>query len=131
MSWARKLALTAALLALMLSACGTSAKPEAGSLNATSSVHKGIDDPRKTHIQCLRAKHIPVTRFGHVWFQVGTRPSGPTVQFAPTPGAAQNLQITGQVAGAEVIGAALLYPNQASGMLLKSVETCVAKGVTG
>jgi len=111
MSWA-KLAPTVALLALVLSACGTSAKPVAGS-------------------QCLRTKHIPVTRFSHVWFQVGTRPSGPTVQFAPTPGAAQNLQITGQVSGAEVIGAALLYPNQATGTLLKKVETCVAKGVTG
>ncbi len=131
MSWALKLAPTAALLALMLSACGTTAKPVAGSLSATSIVHKGIDDPRKTHIQCLRAENIPVTRFGHVWFQVGTRPSGPTVQFAPTPGAAQNLQITAQEAGAEVIGAALLYPNQAAGTLLKKVETCVAKGVTG
>lgn len=130
MSWA-KLAPTVALLALVLSACGTSAKPVAGSLNATTIVHKGIDDPRKTHIQCLRTEHIPVTRFSHVWFQVGTRPSGPTVQFAATPGAAQNLQITGQVSGAEVIGAALLFPNQASGTLLKKVETCVAKGVTG
>ena len=130
MSWA-KLAPTVALLALVLSACGTSAKPVAGSLNAATIVHKGIDDPRKTHIQCLRTEHIPVTRFSHVWFQVRTRPSGPTVQFAPTPGAAQNLQITGQVSGAEVIGAALLYPNQASGTLLKKVETCVAKGVIG
>ncbi len=130
MSWA-KLAPTVALLALVLSACGTSAKPVAGSLNATRVARKGIDDPRKTHIQCLRAEHIPVTRFSHVWFQVGTRPSGPTVQFARTPGAAQDLQITGQVSGAEVIGAALLYPNQASGSLLKKVETCVAKGVTG
>jgi len=130
MSWA-KLAPPVALLALVLSACGTSAKPVAGSLNATTILHKGIDDPRKTHIQCLRTEHIPVTRFSRVWFQVGTRPSGPTVQFAATAGAAQNLQITGQVSGAEVIGAALLYPNQASGTLLKKVETCVAKGVTG
>ena len=130
MSWA-KLAPAVALLALLLSACGTSAKPVAGSLNATTIVHKGIDDPRKTHIQCLRNEHIPVTRFGHVWFQVGTKPDGPTVQFARTAGAAQDLQITGQVTGAEVIGAALLYPNQAPDSLLKKVETCVAKGVTG
>ncbi len=130
MSWA-KVASTVALLALALSACGSSAKPEAGSLNATTIVHKGIDDPRKTHIQCLRTEHIPVVRFSHVWFQVGTRPSGPTVQFAATPGAAQNLQITGQVTGAYVIGAALVYPNQAPDRLLKKVDACVAKGVTG
>jgi hypothetical protein len=130
MSWSKS-APAVALLALVLSACGTSVKPEAGSLKATTVVHQGIDDPRKTHIQCLRDEGIPVMRFGHVWFQVGTQPSGPTVQFAPTPGAAQNLQITGQVTGAEVIGAALLYPNQASGPLLKKVEACVAKGVTG
>ncbi len=130
MPWAKS-APAVALLTLVLSACGSSAKPEAGSLKATTVVHQGIDDPRTTHIQCLRNEHIPVTQFGHVWFQVGTRPSGPTVQFAPTPGAAQNLQITGQVTGAEVIGAALLYPNQASGALLKQVESCVAKGVTG
>jgi hypothetical protein len=131
MSATTKLAPAVVLLALVLSACGAAAKPEAGSLKATSVVHQGIDDPRKTHIQCLRDEHIPVTRFGHVWFQVGTQPSGPTVQFAVTPGAAQNLQITGQVTGAEVIGAALVYPNQASNALLKQVETCVAKGVTG
>lgn len=130
MSWA-KLAPAVVLLAFVLSACGSSTKPEAGTLKAVSVVHQGIDDPRKTHIQCLHNEHIPVTRFSHVWFQVGTRPSGPTVQFAITPGAAQNLQITGQVTGAEVIGAALLYPNQASGALLKKVESCVAKGVTG
>ncbi len=129
MSWA-KLAPTVAL-ALLVSACGTSAKPEAGSLNATRIVPRGIDDPRKTHIQCLRAEHIPVTRFSHVWFQVGTRPSGPTVQFAATPGAAQNLQITAQETGAYVIGAALVYPNQASDRLLKKVDACVSKGVTG
>jgi len=130
MSWA-KLAPAVALLALLLSACGTSAKPVAGSLKATAIAHKGIDDPRKTHIQCLRTEHIPVTRFSHVWFQVGTRPSGPTVQFARTPGAAQDLQITAQVTGAYVVGAALVYPNQASDRLLKKVDACVSKGVTG
>jgi hypothetical protein len=108
MSATTKLAPAVVLLALVLSACGAAAKPEAGSLKATSVVHQGIDDPRKTHIQCLRDEHIAVT-----------------------PGAAQNLQITGQVTGAEVIGAALVYPNQASNALLKQVETCVAKGVTG
>lgn len=117
--------------AVALAACGSTAKPVAGTLKAASVSHKGIDDPRRIHVQCLRAEGIPVTEFRHVWFQVGSKPSGPTVQFAPTPGAAQNMQITGEVTAAEVIGAALLYPNQAPGALLKKVETCVAKGVTG
>jgi hypothetical protein len=63
--------------------------------------------------------------------QIGAKPSGPTVQFTPTPGAAQEEQISGQVESAEVIGAALLYPNQASDSLLQKVEGCVAKGVSG
>ncbi len=130
MTWAKS-APAVALLTLVLAGCGSSAKPEAGTLKAAAVARQGTDDPRKTHIQCLRNEHIPVTRFGHVWFQVGTKPDGPTVQFARTAGAAQDLQITGQVTGAEVIGAALLYPNQAPDSLLKKVETCVAKGVTG
>jgi hypothetical protein len=63
--------------------------------------------------------------------QIGTKPSGPTVQFMPTPGAAQEAQISGQVESAEVIGSALLYPNQAPDGLLQKVESCVAKGVKG
>ena len=59
------------------------------------------------------------------------RPAGPTVQFQPTPGDAQGKQIGGQAQGAEVIGSALLYPNQAPSSLLSKVESCVAKGVQG
>ena len=59
------------------------------------------------------------------------RPTGPTVSLQPTPGDAQGVQIDGQAQGAEVIGSALLYPNQASDELLTKVETCVAKGVQG
>jgi hypothetical protein len=129
-----KLALAAGLAAISLSACGTTAKPEAGTLKAVAKNHKGVDDPRKKHIACLRQDHVPVTPItlnGEPAFQVGTSPSGPTVVFTPTPGAAQELQIDGQVQGAEVIGAALLYPNQAPEGLLSTVEGCVAEGVSG
>ena len=64
-------------------------------------------------------------------FQVKTRPAGPTVVFYATPGAAQNVQIIGRAQGAEVIGAALLYPNQTPSKLLGKVESCTAKGVSG
>jgi hypothetical protein len=129
-----KLALAVGLAAISLSACGTSAKPEAGTLGAVAKNHKGIDDPRKKHITCLRQDHVPVTPMtinGEPAFQVGTAPIGPTVVFTPTAGAAQELQIDGQVQAAEVIGSALLYPNQASEKLLSTVEGCVAEGVSG
>ena len=63
--------------------------------------------------------------------QVGSPPSGPTIVFEPTPGAAQEMQIDGQVQGAEVIGSALVYPNHASDAVLSTVENCIAVGVTG
>jgi hypothetical protein len=130
-----KLALATGLAAISLSACGITAKPEAGTPKATTSNHAGVDDPRKTHFACLRQEHIPVVEVslagGLPGLQVGSYPSGPTVRFEPTPGAAQELQIDGQVESAEVIGSALLYPNQAPAALLKQVEDCVAKGVSG
>jgi len=136
-----KLALAIGLAAISLSACGNTAKPEAGTLKATTKQHEGVDDPRKTHIACLQQDHIPVVKFytaavagvpaGYPGLQIGTKPFGPTVVFEPTPGAAQGSQIDGQVESAEVIGSALVYPNQAPDQLLAKVENCVAKGVSG
>ncbi len=126
-----KLALAAGLTALSLAACGGTAKPEAGTLKAATKNHKGVDDPRTIHVACLRQEHIPVLKFSRTWLQIGSKPYGPTVHFAPTPGAANEFQISGQIESAEIIGAALLYPNQAPGGLLHKVEACVAKGVTG
>ncbi|MDQ6834692.1 MAG: hypothetical protein M3016_00715 [Actinomycetota bacterium] len=126
-----KLVLGFVLAAVSLSACGIAAKPEVGSLKAQTKSQQGVDDPRKVRIQCLRDEHVPVQQFSHTWLQVGAQPSGPTIHFAPTPGAAQEDQISGAVQGAEVIGSALLYPNQAPDGLLSRVEACVAKGVTG
>jgi hypothetical protein len=136
-----KLVLALGLVAVSVAACGSTAKPEAGTLKATTTNHKGIDDPRTTHLACLQQDKIPVVEFsttsgsglpaGYPALQIGTRPAGPTVVFEPTPGAAQETQIDGQVTGAEVIGSALLYPNQAPGSLLTKVENCVAQGVSG
>jgi len=126
-----KLALVAALAAASLSACGVTAKPEAGTLKASTVSHKAIDDPRQKHIVCLRQDHIPVVLIGSTAMQIESKPYGPTVYFEPTPGAAQYAQIDGQAQGAEIIGSALLYPNQASDQLLSKVEACVKLGVTG
>jgi hypothetical protein len=126
--------LVVALATLVLSACGSSAKPEAGTPGAIATNHKNVDDPRKKHLTCLHQEHIPVRRVtigGLPGMQIGVRPAGPTVQFQPTPGDAQGEQISGKAQGAEVIGSALVYPNQAPAALLSKVETCVATGVQG
>lgn len=129
-----RIAPLAVLAALVLAACGTTAKPQAGTAAAIAASRKGIDDPRTKHIDCLRQFHIGV-RLERIdsdpSFQVGVRPTGPTVQFLASPGAAQYAQIEGKAQGAEVIGSALLYPNQAPAGLLNEVETCVEKGVQG
>jgi hypothetical protein len=131
-----KLAAASGLAALALSACGNSAKPVAGTIppTATTAGHAAVDDPRtaKTnHVTCLRQKNLPVTPVGNVSIQIGTLPAGPTVVFEPTPGAAQFDQMSGKVKSAEVIGSALLYPNQASDQELKQIEDCLASGVVG
>jgi hypothetical protein len=133
-----KLAAAIGLSALSLSACGTTSKPEAGTPKAIAKSHKGLDDPRKKHIACLQQAHITVhteqiTVAGKALpgFLAGTPQSGPTVSFEPTPGDAQGVQIQGEAQGAEVIGSALLFPNQAPAPLLSAVENCVAQGVSG
>lgn len=122
-----------ALAAVVLSACGTSSKPVAGSIPANSlkSGHAVVDDPRSKHVTCLRAHHLPVIEQGETNLRIGTATGDPTVTFAPTPGAAQEEQITNRVESAEVIGSALLYPHRASDAELQVIEDCLAQGVSG
>jgi hypothetical protein len=133
-----KLAAAVVLSALSLSACGISSKPEAGTQNAIINGHKGLDDPRAKHTACLKQAHVPfhleqltVAGKNLQSIQVGRAPAGPTISFEPTPGDAQGLQIQAEAQGAEIIGSALVYPNQASDNLMTVVENCVAKGVSG
>jgi hypothetical protein len=128
-----KIAAACGLAAVVLAGCGSSAKPEAGSV-ATPRPPYGrgkIDDTRTTHVTCMRDDGLPVVEVGQTGVQVGSPPAGPTIQFLPTPGAAQQAQISGQVQGAEVIGSAVLYPNQSSDGELTKVEDCLAVGVQG
>lgn len=121
-----KSAALAALAAVALGACGSAIKPPQG--------HGRVDDPRinnPNHLACLTRHGLPVQLVGRTGIQIGPLPAGPTVRFAPTPGAAQALQIEGQAEGAEVIGSALLYPHGADDKELNTIETCLSKGVTG
>ncbi len=131
-----KLAVACGLAALALSACGSAAKPVAGSPGvATNPGTRGkIDDPRTTknnHLACIRQDGLQVAEAGNTDIQIGTPPGGPLIHFEPTAGQAQGAQIAGTAQGAEVIGNALLYPNQGSDAELAKIENCLAQGVTG
>ena len=130
---ATKRALVCALAALALSACASTTKPPAGTLNANGTpVSRGkIDDPRTKHMACLLQNHIAATETGADTIQVGRAGVGPLIHFLASPGAAQWEQISGQVESAEVIGGALLYPNRAPDSELQTIESCTALGVNG
>ena len=115
------------LTALAASACGSAVK------SATSSRGR-IDNPataKANRIQCLTDKHIPVRQVSLNELWLGPQPASPRVVFDATEGAAQGVQIHGQDPGAEVIGAALLFPDQAPGKELSVIENCLSKGVKG
>ena len=119
--------------AVVVSGCGSKANPVAGSAGARSQ-HPGraaVDDPRAKRLKCMIEHHLPATEVGQTDIQIGAAPGGATVTFTPTPGAAQALQINGQARGAEVIGGALLFPNQAPENELQVIESCVAIEVKG
>jgi hypothetical protein len=133
-----KLAVASGLVAVALSACATAAKPVAGTpgIAKNPGTRGKVDDPRTTkndHLACLRQANLQVAEIGGADVQIGSPPGGPSVHFTPTAGVAQGLQMDGQpqYQGAEVIGSALLYPNQGSDAELKKIESCLAVGVTG
>ena len=127
-----KLAIACGFVAVVLSACGAKSNPPAGTISptATSAGHAKLDDPRTAHAMCLSQHKIPVTEVGRVWLQINVAGS-PKVLFTPTPGAAQSRQIAGQDPGAEVIGSAMLFPEQASDSDLTAIENCLTQGVKG
>jgi hypothetical protein len=139
-----KLATACGLAAAVLSGCGITAKPLAGTprLDSAPGYYGRVLDPRASHANCLRAAGLSITEYytragevngignGLPAIQVGTAPSGPTIVFEPNAGIAEGTQLSGQVTGAEEIGAALLFPNRASDALLKTVEGCTDIGVT-
>ncbi|MGN6168553.1 MAG: hypothetical protein ACTHQQ_10340 [Solirubrobacteraceae bacterium] len=118
-------AMAAACVAVVvLSGCASLARPARGRGAAV--------DPRtgsSNYLACLRANRLSVSELGSNRLQVGKLPSGPTIVFEPTAGIAEGRQIEGKVQGAEVIGAALLYPNHASGAELTLIENCLGQGV--
>jgi hypothetical protein len=131
-----KVVIGAILTVIAIAACGGSVQP-ASPAGSTKLVSRGrVDDPRTAmsdHVACLRQARLPVQEIGSTQIQIGPPSVGPMVLFVPTDGAAQADQIQGapRYQGAEVIGSALLYPNQASDAELGTVEACLTQGVKG
>jgi hypothetical protein len=132
-----KLVMACGLMALLLGACGIQKKPEAGTphVNKAHGSHAKWDDPRKGREKCLKKKHLHGRYYtasgGRPAIQVGTLPTGPTIIFDATPAGAEYQQILGNTQAAEIIGAALVYPNKAKSHVMKLVENCMAVGVAG
>ena len=121
-----KTLLAGGLAVVALSACGSAVKPSQG--------RGRVDDPRTggpDYLKCIRDQGLTAVEVGATGIQVGQPSAGPTIRFLPTPGAATAAQIDGNTQGAEVIGAALLYPNGASNGELQAVEGCLDHGVKG
>jgi hypothetical protein len=127
--------LTPVLAALALAGCGAvKVQPTAPKGSTTLASRGKIDSPLTAmhdHLGCIRGAKLPVQVVSPIKLQVGPWPAGPTVVFTPTAGAAQADQITGQAQAAEVIGTALLYPNQGSPSELSAIEDCLDQGVQG
>ena len=114
--------------AVLLGGCSSVVKPPQG--------RGKVEDPRtaaySNYYQCLVNHHLPAQKVGNVGIQVGAAPGSPTIQFLPTPSAAQAAQIEGQAQyqPAEVIGTALLYPRSGSDDELSQIESCLTAKVT-
>jgi hypothetical protein len=124
-----------ALTALALAGCGSVQVQPASSAGSTKLASRGrVDSPATNmhnYLGCMRAGHLPVQSVSPTRLQVGPAPAGATIVFTPTPGASQADQIRGSAQGAEVIGSALVYPNQAPEPALSVIEACLARGVQG
>jgi hypothetical protein len=116
----------------LLAGCGTvQVKP--ASLGAAGS-RGAIDNPatnRPDHVACLKQAGFSVSQPDATDLVVGSGASAVRIHFTPTPGSAQDRQITDAEGGAEVIGGALVYPGTAPDDQLSAIEACIAQGVKG
>lgn len=118
-----------------LAGCGAVKVQPTAPAGSTKLVSRGkVDSPltdMHNHLECLRGEHLAVQVLSSTKLQVGPAPAGPTIVFTPTAGAAQARQIDATAQGAEVVGTALLYPNQGSDSELTGIEDCLDQGVQG
>lgn len=130
----RRLITGLSFAALVLAGCGGAVRVQPSTpAGSTQLASRGrVDSPLtgvRDHLGCLRAAKLPVQVVSPVRLQVGAAPTGPTIVFTPSPAVAQADQIQALAQGAEVIGSALVYPNQGSRAELSSIGACLAQGV--
>jgi hypothetical protein len=121
------------LATLALAGCGAiKVQPSTPAGSAKLASRGRVDDPATgmdNHLACLRGAHLPVQVISPIKLQIGPAPAGPTVVFTASDAVAQADQIEGESQGAEVIGSALVYPNQGSDGELGTIGACLAQGV--
>ena len=125
---------TVAFAVLALTGCGAVKVQPTTPAGSSKLASRGkVDAPvnMRNHVGCLRAAHLDVRVLSPTRLQIGPAPAGPTIVFSPTPGAAQAYQIDGSAQSAEVIGSALVYPNQGSDGEMATIGACLAQGVQG
>ncbi len=83
------------------------------------------NDKRAVALACIRDEQgLPARLSGQKSIQVDG-PGGPRVEFLLSGGEAEGRQFQGDAQGAEQIGSALLFVNQADDEQLKKLETCL------
>jgi hypothetical protein len=76
-------------------------------------------------VNCIKDKGIAARKIGSDEIQVGRPGSGPRIVVLRTPGEAEAKDFANEAPGAEQIGRALLYVNDASDELLEEIEGCL------
>ena len=83
------------------------------------------NDKRAVALNCITNREgLDARLAGEKSIQVDG-PSGPRVEFFVSSGEAEALQFQGEAQGAQQVGAALLFVNQASDAVLEKVEACL------
>jgi hypothetical protein len=130
----KRLLTAVTFVAVALTGCGAVQVQPTTPAGSTTLAGRGrVDSPvkMKNHLACLRDARLPVQVVSQTRLQIGPAPAGPTIVFSPTAGAAQAYQIDGSAQAAEVIGSALVYPNQGSDAEMATIGACLAQGVQG
>jgi hypothetical protein len=106
--------------ALALGACGS-----AGGGGGAAAPGPNPNDKRGVALGCIeREKGLDARLVGEKSIQVGG-PGGPRIEFFVSAGEAEGKQFQGEAQGAEQVGAALLYVNDAGDEVLEKVEDCL------
>ena len=119
-------ALTVAVL--VLAGCGSERQPsQSGGQSASLGGAYTYEpyQPRDKMLKCLRGKGVKAVAVGQDAIQFLPLPASPRIVVAATPDAATALQVRGRAEGAQLMGSALVYANQASNRQIKRIQDCV------